>query len=173
MDIPEEIDLLMAYSPRAALDAGCGTGRVAIELARRGVDVVGVDIDPARIETARAAAPDLDWRAGDIRSISLGRRFDLIVLAGNVAVFLERGTEGAALRNLAAHLSPGGHLVAGFALAMGYLELDEYDRLAREAGLAAIERYSSWQRAPFDGTSKYVVAVHARRDDAAHGTART
>ena len=36
------------------LDAGCGTGRVAIELAARGFSVVGMDLDEAMLDTARA-----------------------------------------------------------------------------------------------------------------------
>ncbi|MDQ5854995.1 MAG: SAM-dependent methyltransferase, partial [Actinomycetota bacterium] len=34
-----EADFVFSYGPRSVLDAGCGTGRVAIELARRGLDV--------------------------------------------------------------------------------------------------------------------------------------
>ena len=41
-------------SPASVLDAGCGTGRVAIELARRGIAVVGVDVDASMLATARA-----------------------------------------------------------------------------------------------------------------------
>src|SRR3982075_3136641 len=39
-----EADFVMRLTPASVLDAGCGTGRVARELARRGVDVVGVDL---------------------------------------------------------------------------------------------------------------------------------
>jgi hypothetical protein len=75
-------------------------------------------------------------------------------------IFLERGTEGATLRNMARHLAPGGRLVTGFVLSMGYLDLDEYDRLAVEAGLVLTERYSGWRREPWQRDSKYAVSVH-------------
>ena len=53
-----EADLISALSAGGSvLDAGCGTGRVAIELARRGHEVVGVDLDPGMLDTARAKAP--------------------------------------------------------------------------------------------------------------------
>lgn len=55
-DIHGEADLVMSLEPRRVLDAGCGTGRVAIELARRGVAVAGVDVDPGMLETARRRA---------------------------------------------------------------------------------------------------------------------
>jgi SAM-dependent methyltransferase len=56
-----EADLVSSLDPRSVLDAGCGTGRVAIELFRRGLDVVGVDLDPSMLARARAKAPGLPW----------------------------------------------------------------------------------------------------------------
>src|SRR5690242_4255297 len=50
----------------SVLDAGCGTGRVAIELAARGFDVLGVDLDPAMLDEARRKAPGLEWVLGDL-----------------------------------------------------------------------------------------------------------
>jgi SAM-dependent methyltransferase len=161
----EEADFIERFNPRSALDAGCGTGRVAIELSRRRIEVVGVDIDEGRLSVARETAPQLEWHLGDLATIDLDRRFDAIVMAGNVMIFLAPGTEGAVLANMARHLAPCGVLVTGFQLAMGYLELDDYDRLAREAGLTLRERWSSWQRDSFDGYSSYAVSVHNRKDE--------
>lgn len=53
------------------LDAGCGAGQMAIELAERGADVVAVDISPSLIEVARARTPAglaeyIEYRAGDM-----------------------------------------------------------------------------------------------------------
>ncbi|MDJ1009091.1 MAG: magnesium protoporphyrin IX methyltransferase [Paracoccaceae bacterium] len=53
------------------LDAGCGAGQMAIELAERGADVVAVDISPSLIEVARSRTPRgldeyIDYRAGDM-----------------------------------------------------------------------------------------------------------
>ncbi|MEO6458172.1 MAG: class I SAM-dependent methyltransferase [Chloroflexia bacterium] len=155
-----EADFVEGFGPGSALDAGCGTGRVGIELARRGIEVVGVDIDALMLDTARSKAPDIEWHLGDLAGIQLGRTFDAIVMAGNVMIFLTPGTEGAMLKNMARHLAPGGVLVAGFQLAIGYLDLDEYDRLAREAGLVLAERYSTWERGRWAWDSHYAVSVH-------------
>ena len=164
-----EADLVESLVPAggSVLDAGCGTGRVAIELARRGYDVVGIDLDPAMLDSARSKAPDLTWIEGDLASTAVtddavGRRqFDAVVAAGNVMIFLERGTEADVVANIAAHLGLGGVLVAGFQLSDGYLALHVYDGLAERNGLAREARYSTWEGAPFDG-GDYAVSVHRR-----------
>ncbi|WP_419554875.1 class I SAM-dependent methyltransferase [Candidatus Poriferisodalis sp.] len=167
-----EVDLVTRLAPpgAAVLDAGCGTGRVAIELAHRGYEVVGVDLDSAMLDLAREKAPELAWLQGDLAnsvvtdSAGHQRLFDAVVAAGNVMIFLERGTEAAVVANLAAHLRPGGVLVAGFQLSDAYLQLHVYDALAQRNGLALDSRYSTWEGAPFDG-GDYAVSVH--RVDAA------
>jgi SAM-dependent methyltransferase len=157
-----EADFVERLGPRAVLDAGCGTGRVAIELARRGIAVVGVDLDPRMLARARKQAPALSWHLADLATIRLPRAFDVIVLAGNVMIFLAPGTEGAVVANLARHLAPGGALVAGFQLASGYLPLEQYDRLAAAAGLHLVARYSTWDGAPWTPRDTYAVSVHRR-----------
>jgi SAM-dependent methyltransferase len=154
--------LLTAAGGRTVLDAGCGTGRVAIELARRGFVVTGVDADPEMLATARANAPELDWADGDLADedvVGLPDRVDLVLLAGNVMIFLESGTEAQVLANLAARLSPGGLLVAGFALQPDRLSLARYDALVGAVGLAPVARWATWDRQPFDG-GDYAVSVH-------------
>ena len=149
------------------LDAGCGTGRVAIELAQRGFDVVGIDLDPAMLDLARHKAPGLPWIEGDLAGTVVAdeagerRSFDAVVAAGNVMIFLERGTEAAVVANIAAHLRPGGVLVAGFQLSDGYMQLHVYDALAERNGLELEERFSTWEGAAFDG-GDYAVSVHRR-----------
>lgn len=57
------------------LDAGCGTGALAISAAQRGADVVAIDVSHGLIDVARKRAPshlDIDWRVGDMRSHNLG-----------------------------------------------------------------------------------------------------
>ena len=158
-NIHGEADFVEAFLPRSGLDAGCGTGRVAIELARRGIDVVGVDLDPSMLERARGKAPDVPWVHADLARLDLGRRFDVVLLAGNVMIYLAPGTESEVVANLARHLAPGGVLVAGFQLEEGRLTLEEYDRDAEAAGLALAERWATWDRQPFTG-GNYAVSVH-------------
>lgn len=155
-----EADLVEWLSPATVLDAGCGTGRVAVELARRGIDVVGVDLDPAMLDTARAKRPDLPWVEGDLAAVDLGRTFDVVVLAGNVMIFLAPNTEAAVVARMARHVRPdGGALVAGFQLQPGRLTLAAYDAHCRDAGLHLHQRWATWDRQPYSG-GDYAVSVH-------------
>ncbi len=155
--------LARAHGLTRILDAGCGTGRVAIELARRGFPVTGVDADPAMLATAREKAPELPWVQADLASLDglLDEVFEVVVLAGNVMIFLTPGTEDRALGQLAARLAPGGLLIAGFQLRAGRLPLADYDRFAEAAGLTPVARWSTWDREPFTG-GDYAVSVHRR-----------
>ena len=63
------------------LDAGCGTGALAVEAARRGASVVAIDVAGSLIDVARGRAPAgsaIDWRVGDMLDPALGR-FDHVV----------------------------------------------------------------------------------------------
>ena len=156
------IESLLAESGGTrVLDAGCGTGRVAIELARRGVVVTGVDADARMLASARAKAPEIAWYEGDLADLSdvPTGSFDLGLLAGNVMIFLEPGTEERVLENLTARIAPGGLLVAGFSLRPGQLSTQRYDQLASAAGWAPVIRWGTWDRQPFDD-GDYAVSVH-------------
>ncbi|MCV7226360.1 class I SAM-dependent DNA methyltransferase [Mycolicibacterium komossense] len=158
-DLVEE--LLREAGGSRVLDAGCGTGRVAIELARRGFAVTGVDADAGMLNAARVKAPAQTWIEADLADLSghVDGVFDLIVLAGNVMIFLEPGTEGDVLRDLAARLRPGALVVSGFSLRPDRLSLGDYDTLATAAGLEPVARWGTWDRRPFDD-GDYAVSVH-------------
>ncbi len=163
VDVHGEVRFVLAFSPTSVLDAGCGTGRVAIELGRRGVDVVGVDVDPSMLATARSRAPALRFEQGDLAdaALDLGRTFDLVVLAGNVPLFTPPGTQAALVAGCARHVAPGGLLMAGFSVDRGY-GLPSYDGHCIDAGLALVERWSTWDRDPIGEAPVYAVSVHRR-----------
>lgn len=174
-DVHGEADLVATLAPSGGriLDAGCGTGRVAIELARRGFDVVGTDLDPSMLAIARDRRPAVAWHLDDLATLDLPAElavdgFDVVVAAGNVVPLLAAGTEAATINRLAAHLRGGGRLVVGFGLDAAHLPLDEppvtiadHDRWCAAAGLEPVDRWATWDRDPFDD-SGYVVAVHRR-----------
>ncbi|HXT44417.1 MAG TPA: class I SAM-dependent methyltransferase [Pseudonocardiaceae bacterium] len=155
-----EADFVFSYHPRSVLDGGCGTGRVAIELARRGLDVVGTDLDNDMIGLARAKAPELTWVHADLSELDLPTRFDIVVLAGNVIPYVASDRRHAAVVGCARHLVPGGRLIAGFQLQAGWPSVADYDRWCESSGLVFEARYATWDRHAFTGTDSYAVSVH-------------
>lgn len=111
---------LAAEADGPVLDVGCGTGRVALDLAAAGFTVVGLDSDPDLLRAFRARARSLGLPvtglAGDARSFSLGRRFAAVIAPMQVVQLLG-GPQGRAafLRTAKAHLEPGGLIAAALA----------------------------------------------------------
>ncbi|MCM3925530.1 class I SAM-dependent methyltransferase [Frankia sp. AiPs1] len=155
------------------LDAGCGTGRVAIRLAELGHRCVGVDVDPSMLDVARDRSTAVRWVLADLAALAMPAAFappddagapaatdgpfDLIVAAGNVIALLAPGTEAAVLHELARRLAPGGRLVAGFGLDAAHLPLPatpfglaDYDGWCAAAGLTLERRFATWQGTPFE-----------------------
>lgn len=161
-----EVDFVMQFDPWTALDAGCGFGRVGIELAERGVEIVGVDLDPDLLERARRRAPDLDWRLGDLATIELEGQFDLVVVAGNVIGFVEPASRADAVRNCARYVAPGGVLVIGNQLKETWPTVEEIDGWCADAGLVADGRFGGWGGEEYLDGGGYAVTVHRRPADA-------
>jgi SAM-dependent methyltransferase len=157
-----EADFVCSYTPRSVLDGGCGTGRVAIELARRGLEVVGTDLDADMLAAARAKAPEITWVHADLGELALATRFEAVVLAGNVIPYVAADRRAAAVRACARHLSPGGRLIAGFQLQPGWPTVADYDSWCDRAGLSREARYRTWDREPFTDAASYAVSVHRR-----------
>lgn len=154
------------------LDAGCGTGRVMIRLAELGYDCVGVDLDASMLAVAREQAPGLPWFEADLAgfepdALGIAGGFDLVVAAGNIFPLLAPGTESVVVERLSAALRPGGLLVAGFGLDEAHLPvlpsltLSDYDDWCAAAGLTLVDRFATWDAAPYAGGG-YAVSVHRR-----------
>jgi rhodanese-related sulfurtransferase len=160
-----EVDFVMSFGAGSVLDAGCGMGRIAIELHRRGVTVDGVDLDDDLLAYARRAAPYLRWFCDDLATMQLDRQYELVAMPGNVMVFCRREDRRAVVHTAVQHLLPGGLLVTGFQRqqAPEGLDLDEFDELCADCELTLVERWATWERDPFDGGS-YVVSVHRRTE---------
>lgn len=172
VDVHGEAALVQTLVPPPArvLDAGCGTGRVAVRLAELGYDVVGSDVDASMVAVARDEAPHLRWHVGDLAGLepaALGapERFDLVLLAGNVVPLVGVEALPEVGRSLAGLVAPGGLVLAGFGLDDAHLPGDcppvalaDVDDALAAGGLAAGERWSTWDGAPFDPSAGYVVA---------------
>ncbi len=120
------------------LEVGVGTGRVAVAIARTGVDVVGIDNSPSMLARAadRVAAAPLDGSVelieADMRDFDLGREFPLAILPYRVlAHALTSDEQLATLRAVRRHLSPGGRLVFNVVVPRAS-DLEWADSLTRE-----------------------------------------
>jgi SAM-dependent methyltransferase len=106
---------LAADSDGPVLDLGCGTGRVALDLARQGHAVRGLDLDPELVaalnERAAAAWLDADAVVGDARDFELAERFALVLAPMQLIQVLGSMAERLSmLRCARRHLGPGGNL---------------------------------------------------------------
>lgn len=103
------------------LEPACGSGRLALELARRGWSVTGFDLNPAMIEFARRrlerAGLDAHLVDADMVSFRSRGRFDLAhCLVSTFKYLLDESAARAHLRCMARALAPGGIYVLGFHL---------------------------------------------------------
>jgi SAM-dependent methyltransferase len=107
--------------PRTVLDIGCGTGGHAIELARRGYSVTGVDLSDHMLELARGKSASLSqaqqpkWLQGDARDFNAGGSFDAAIMMFAVIGYLT-GNEDVlkGLRNVRRHLPVNALFICDF-----------------------------------------------------------
>ncbi|RYD93317.1 MAG: class I SAM-dependent methyltransferase [Sphingomonadales bacterium] len=107
----------LATAGGSILELGAGTGRVAIPLAEQGFDVVGLDIAQSMLDQAEAKRAQLPAEVvarlrfvrGDLRSLALGQRFDLIVASYYTLAHVQPSAAWKqAFGGMARHLAPGG-----------------------------------------------------------------
>jgi SAM-dependent methyltransferase len=171
---PGDLDLFLALAARSGgpvLELAVGSGRLAVPLAASGYDVTGVDLDPAMLGRARAAATAagaavagrLHLVEGDARTIRLPEAgtFRLAAIPLN-SVFLmgTRREQAEAVATLAAHLAPGG-------LAVVDAWLPDADDLSRYDGRLVLE----WVREE-PGTGRTVTKTGSAIYDASSGVVR-
>lgn len=136
----QEIDhVISALGLRAGervLDVGCGTGRHAIELARRGIDVHGVDISQRFVDIARSRASDgpATFERGDARSLDFDAEFDAVICLcqGAFGMMTADGDDAAVVAGLARSLRPEGRLA--LSAFNGYFAVKYHDGAEFDAG---------------------------------------
>ena len=115
VDSAAEVALLAELAAGGrALELGIGTGRVALPLAARGVEVHGIDASPAMVEQLRAkpGGAALPITIGDMAEVPVDGDFALVFVVFNT--FFQLYSQDAQLRcfaNVAAHLRPGGRFL--------------------------------------------------------------
>jgi 2-polyprenyl-3-methyl-5-hydroxy-6-metoxy-1,4-benzoquinol methylase len=130
----------------AVLDAGCGTGRYAVELARRGLTVTGVDRSPDLLAEAHRRVGDaglpISLLEADLLDLSAspGGLYDAIVCRGVLNDVIGAAARAAVLGGFARGLRPGGVM---------WLDVREWSRTAaRKAAEPVTERRVTTPRGP-------------------------
>lgn len=95
----------------SVLDVPCGNGRHAIQLARHGIRMTGVDISAGFIEEARGSAPEIEWVQGDMRRLPWRERFDSAYCWGNSFGYFDYDNCQRFLEAVAWVLKPGGRFI--------------------------------------------------------------
>jgi SAM-dependent methyltransferase len=163
-DVGFYVDQALA-SGGPVVELAVGTGRIAIPIARAGIDVIGIDSSPAMLSVARSAAEEagvgdrLDFRVGDLRAPPVEERVPLVICPFRSLLHMETEEEKAlALRAARSLLLPEGHFVFDvFAPSREDIEETNGRWLEREPGI--------FERADWDETSR-TLSLSVRSDDA-------
>jgi SAM-dependent methyltransferase len=107
--LPDATDLepwlSLAHSARApVLYLGAGAGRLAVPLAKAGIDLVLVDAHPGMVAHLRGRLPSAEIHQALIEDLKLGRSFQLVMIPSGI------GEDAGVLDGAARHLAPGGRL---------------------------------------------------------------
>jgi ubiquinone/menaquinone biosynthesis C-methylase UbiE len=140
------------HGPRV-LELGCGTGRISVPLAQAGAKVTGVDVSASMLAVARERAGDLPvrWTVGDLRTLRLRGRFDVVCAPLGTLQHMESIDDFVlALESMARHLAPGGVAV-----------VDVESPAAEDFDPTPQPLIEHWTKPWRDGTVSKVVSVAA------------
>lgn len=139
-------------APATVLDLGCGVGRLANELARRGHAVTGVDESAAMLRHLHAGVDAVESR---IERLNLGQRFDVVVLASNMVNVADHSLRRSFLECTARHVTSDGQV---------FIEHYDPDRMleAQESGalvgeVRVVFKLGERRGEQFDGVVTYHV----------------
>ncbi len=177
--VPGDVEFYLALAKRAqaanqpVLELACGTGRVAIPIAREGVSIVGLDQSQAMLERAREKSAELDsarWVEGDMRDFALPERFGLVFIAyRSFQHMLTIDDQLSCLGCIHRHLAPGGRLAINIfnpdIVAIGQWLTAKKGSLQRRRGEAPSERGAvRWETRTYRPASQEVESTFLDED---------
>ena len=179
---PDLLELIERLPPTGrVLDLGCGTGDLAIDLARRGIQVLGIDFVPAALDVARARASALPRESARLLDFEVGDALRPSAYAGTIGAVVDSGFfhlfEAGPRRDLVDELGralpPGGrYYMLGFAIAIPAPDVplqvtaDEIRELfgAREGWVIRELRDGRFMTTGFDAIPAVAVCAERRPD---------
>lgn len=164
------LNVLRAHgcTPKAVLDLGCGTGRHAVEMAKQGVCVTGVDMSETmlfmgqeiitNLEPSAFSVPLPELRQDDVRTVRLGRKFDAVICLFHVMSYQNCEEDALALFTTAKkHLKHGGLFLFDFWHGLGVLADPPVRREKQwEDSEVGVTRIAS----PVHRADEHIVEVH-------------
>lgn len=158
----QEIENMLRHLPvnrsGRVLDLGCGSGRHARALARRGYEVVGVDLSRVLLALAEElnTYPNLTFQRMDMREVPFEDEFDIVVnLFTSFGYFQTQEENEKVVHNMAKALKQGGEAVIDY-LNPGYVRSHIVPHSVRETNGLTIEE-TRWIE---DGSVKKKIVIH-------------
>jgi SAM-dependent methyltransferase len=152
---------------RTLLELGSGGGNNASHLKRR-FECTLTDLSPEMLETSRTINPECEHLVGDMRTLRLGRTFDVVFAHDALSYLTTENDLGAAIETAATHVRPGGVVLL---VPDATIEIFEpgTDSGGHDGEDGRSLRYLEWTHAPEPGASSYVVdyAILVREPDGA------
>ena len=165
VDVPAELT-----GQGEALEFAIGTGRVALPLAKRGVQVDGIELSSSMIEMLKAkpTGADLNVVVGDMASASMNRQYELVYLVFNTIDNLTtQEAQIACFENASRHLRAGGSFVVETLV-------PPLQRLPQGERLLAFDRTDShWGMDEFDVVTQNYTSHHMHRDGSTYRAHQT
>ena len=125
----QSVKLLSELARGSALEFAVGSGRIALPLARAGVDVVGIDLSPDMLAVTRSRPGGelIEAHAGDMTTTDLGRRFPLVyVVFNSIFNLLTQDDQVRCFENAARHLHDDGIFLVEAAVPSAWLRGRDY-----------------------------------------------
>ena len=154
---------LVGPSPRA-LELAIGSGRVALPLTKRGVEITGIEISQEMVDLLRRkpGGEEIEVIVGEMVTTKLDRQFPLVYLTFNTLFILDSQERQVELfRNVAEHLEPGALFVTDAFVA----DLGRFDRTNSRMGVSSISSNEehAYELSVHDPVTQTIVSHHVRR----------
>lgn len=160
------VDLILGYagSPPRAVELAIGTGRVALPLHQRGVEVIGVDISDQMVSRLRAkpGGSEIEVVMGDFADVPVAGKYPVVYLPFNTLFgLLEQERQVECFINVAKHLEPGGR----FVLDCFVPDVKRYDSHNTRMGVSSISstREHAYELSIHQPVEQRVTSHHVRR----------